>query len=131
MEASILAATLLSTIVLVFLGCGGPSEAQQRYEAGVELQKQGQLEGAVQEYNEALRLVGFEYGEEVIYSPYWESVPKAGTRIVVRFGDVQYSGVRDAYSLAKDLMAEAARLSAREFDERLFNRTILSRNPQG
>ena len=75
--------------------------------------------------------VGFEYGEEVIYSPYWESVPKAGTRIVVRFGDVQYSGVRDAYSLAKDLMAEAARLSAREFDERLFNRTILSRNPQG
>ncbi len=53
MKAAILAATLLSTMVLVFLGCGGPSEAQQRYEAGVELQKQGQLEGAVQEYNEA------------------------------------------------------------------------------
>jgi hypothetical protein len=87
----------------------------------VELQKQGQLEGAVQEYNEALRLVGFEYGEEVIYSPYWESVPKAGTRIVVRFGDVQYSGNRNAYSLAKDLMTEAARLSGREFDERVLN----------
>ena len=75
--------------------------------------------------------VGFGYDNEVIYSPYWESVPKAGTRIVVRFGDVQYSGVRDANSLAKDLMAEAARLSAREFDEKLFNRTILSRNSHG
>lgn len=87
------------------------------------------------EENKGIRIkyqpVGFEYDEEVVYSPYWESVPKFGTRIVVRFGDVQYSGVRDAYSLAKDLMAEAARLSAREFDERLFNRTILSRNPQG
>lgn len=75
--------------------------------------------------------VGFGYEDEVHYSPHWESVPKPGTRVVVRFGEVQYSGARDAYSLAKDLMAEAARLSGREFDERLFDRTILSRNPQG
>ena len=73
--------------------------------------------------------IGFGYDDEVIYTANWESVPKAGTRIVVRFGDVQYSGVRDPYSLAKDLMAEAARLSGREFDERLFNRTTLSRSP--
>jgi len=66
--------------------------------------------------------VGFGYDDEVIYSPHWESVPKAGTSVVVRFGDVQYSGDRDAPSLAKDLMAEAASLSGRELDERLFNR---------
>ncbi len=56
MKASILAVTLLSAVALVFLGCGGLSEAQKRFESGLELQKQGQLEGAVQEYNEAIRL---------------------------------------------------------------------------
>ena len=56
MKASILAVTLLSAVALVFLGCGGLSEAQKRFEAGLELQEQGQLEGAVQEYNEAIRL---------------------------------------------------------------------------
>ena len=56
MKASILAETLLSAVALVFLGCSGPSESQKRFEAGVELQEQGQLEGAVQEYNEAIRL---------------------------------------------------------------------------
>ena len=49
--------TLLALINFVVLpACGGLSEAEQHYNAGVELQEQGRLEEAIAEYDEAIRL---------------------------------------------------------------------------
>lgn len=43
-------------MALVLSGCGGLSEAEEHYNAGVELQEQGRLEEAIAEYDEAIRL---------------------------------------------------------------------------
>ena len=43
-------------LILATLACGALSEAEKRYNAGVELQGQGRLEEAIAEYDEATRL---------------------------------------------------------------------------
>ena len=46
--------TVLATLVVV--ACGGASEAEERLVAGVELQREGRLEEAIAQYDEAIRL---------------------------------------------------------------------------
>ena len=47
---------LILALVLGAVACGGLSEAEKHYNAGVELQEQGRLEEAIGEYDEAIRL---------------------------------------------------------------------------
>ena len=55
-RACILTLGLFFTSVLVALACGGLSEAEKHYNAGVDLQEQDQLEEAIAEYHESIRL---------------------------------------------------------------------------
>ncbi|MFC2002728.1 tetratricopeptide repeat protein, partial [Chloroflexota bacterium] len=54
MKTSVLLAFFF--LVLVLSACGGLSEADEHYNAGVELQEQERLEEAIGEYGEAIRL---------------------------------------------------------------------------
>ena len=56
MKRSFLVMALFAALALALVGCGGLSEAEERYNAGVELQEQGSLEEAISEYDEAIRL---------------------------------------------------------------------------
>ena len=71
MRASILVKVLLPALVLALSACGGQStaekpksaagpemisEAERHFNAGVEFEKQGLLEAAISEYDEAIRL---------------------------------------------------------------------------
>lgn len=47
-------AATLATLLLA--ACGGASEAEKYFDAGVELQGQGRLEEAIVQYDEAIRL---------------------------------------------------------------------------
>ena len=54
--AIVIVPLLIAALVVGAMGCGGLSEAEKHYNAGVELQEQGRLEEAIGEYDEAIRL---------------------------------------------------------------------------
>lgn len=56
MRASTLLILLFPSLAAVLLACGGLSEAEQHYNAGVKLQEQGQLNEAITEYDKAIQL---------------------------------------------------------------------------
>ncbi|PKB83732.1 MAG: hypothetical protein BZY88_01440 [SAR202 cluster bacterium Io17-Chloro-G9] len=54
--AKVLPMTSALILTLILAVCGGSSAAQEHFAAGAELQKQGQFEAAITEYEEAIRL---------------------------------------------------------------------------
>jgi len=54
--AIVLIPLLILALVMGAVACGGLSESEKHYNAGVELQEQGRLEEAIGEYDEAIRL---------------------------------------------------------------------------
>ena len=48
--------TLAAVSLLALAACVGLSEAEERYNAGVDLQEEGRLLEAIAEYDEAIRL---------------------------------------------------------------------------
>ena len=54
MRIPTLALVIVPAVALILLGCGRPSEAQRHYDAGVELQDQGQLSDAITDYTKAI-----------------------------------------------------------------------------
>ena len=56
LRLAILALVLISSFTLVAPACGGLSEAEKHFNAGVELQEEGRLQAAIAEYDEAIRL---------------------------------------------------------------------------
>ncbi len=56
MKMFIVGGLALAALILVLSGCGGPSESEKRYNAGLDFQEQGRLVEAIAEYDEAIRL---------------------------------------------------------------------------
>ena len=54
--ATVVAMASALFFVLILAACGGSSAAQERFAAGAELQERGQLETAIAEYDQAIRL---------------------------------------------------------------------------
>ena len=53
---SVCVVALLAVLALALSGCGGLTEAEEHFKAGVKLQEQGRFEEAIAEYDEAIRL---------------------------------------------------------------------------
>ena len=56
MKLLIIDIVLFGIITLMLSGCGGLSETQRHYNAGVELGEQGRFEEAIAEYDEVIRI---------------------------------------------------------------------------
>ncbi len=56
MRTTILAMLLLLAPIILLSGCGSLSEAEKYYEAGLNLQKQGEMPEAIAEYDKAIEL---------------------------------------------------------------------------
>ena len=52
----LLAMVIVPSLALMLSGCGGLSRAERHYNAGVDLGNQKQIEEAIAEYSEAIRL---------------------------------------------------------------------------
>ena len=56
MKIYILITSVLLSLTLASSACGGPSEAEQRYNEGVKLSQQWRLREAIEQYDVAIRL---------------------------------------------------------------------------